>query len=112
VPKLNHIASIALDPITVGKFYAAIFNMSFATQAAHIGYASTAREGYVGLNFNPILPGRPGPVGLDHFGIEVEDIDRGFCHGGEKISHGRMGKAIGRQTLLPGRDPRSRWSSG
>ena len=79
MPKLNHIASIALDPITVGKFYATIFNMSFTTQAAHIGYAATAREGYVGLNFNPILPGRPGPTGLDHFGIEVEDINESFA---------------------------------
>ncbi|MBT5047334.1 MAG: hypothetical protein HOM58_02440 [Rhodospirillaceae bacterium] len=79
MPKLNHIASIAQDPLTVGKFYAEIFNMTFETHAAHIGYAATAREGYVGLNFNPILPGRPGPVGLDHFGIEVEDIDDSFA---------------------------------
>jgi len=74
VPKLNHIASITMDPITVGKFYATIFNMSFDARAIRIGYAATAREGYVGLNFNPIMPGRPGPVGLDHFGIEDESL--------------------------------------
>ncbi len=79
MPKLNHIASIAQDPLTTGKFYATIFNMTYSTYAAHIGYAATAREGYVGLNFNPILPGRPGPVGLDHFGIEVEDIEESFA---------------------------------
>ena len=25
------------------------------------------------------MPGRPGPVGLDHFGIEVEDIEESFA---------------------------------
>jgi catechol 2,3-dioxygenase-like lactoylglutathione lyase family enzyme len=78
VPKLNHIASIALDPITVGKFYATIFEMTFEGWSAGIGYAAAAREGYVGLNFNPVLPGRPGPIGLDHFGIEVDDINNSF----------------------------------
>ena len=80
MPKLNHIASIAVDPITVGKFYATIFDMSFEAWAASIGYAAAAREGYVGLNFNPILPGRPGPIGLDHFGIEVDDINNSFAN--------------------------------
>jgi predicted enzyme related to lactoylglutathione lyase len=80
MPKLNHIASITMDPITVGKFYATVFNMTFDARAIRIGYAATAREGYVGLNFNPIMPGRPGPMGLDHFGIEVDDIDNSFSN--------------------------------
>ncbi|MEE2655588.1 MAG: hypothetical protein VX434_07495, partial [Pseudomonadota bacterium] len=80
MPKLNHIASITLDPITVGKFYATIFDMSFDYRSSRIGYASTAREGYVGLNFNPSMPGRPGPIGLDHFGIEVDDINNSFAN--------------------------------
>ena len=80
MPKLNHIASITVDPITVGKFYADIFHMSFESRAGRIGYSATAREGYVGLNFNPIMPGRPGPLGLDHFGIEVEDISQSFAN--------------------------------
>ena len=79
MPKLNHIASIAQDPLATGKFYATIFHMTYQNVAAHIGYAATAREGYVGLNFNPILPGRPGPAGLDHFGIEVEDVEESFA---------------------------------
>lgn len=79
MPKLNHIASISLDPITVGKFYATIFHMSFDYRSSRLGFAATAREGYVGLNFNPIMPGRPGPIGLDHFGIEVEDIEDSFA---------------------------------
>ena len=80
MPKLNHIAAIAIDPQAVAKFYATIFNMSFDARAIRIGYAATAREGYVGLNFNPIMPGRPGPVGLDHFGIEVENIEQSFAN--------------------------------
>ncbi len=79
MPKLNHIACIAQDPQTVAKFYATIFQMSLERKASSIGLSATAREGYVGLNFNPILPGRPGPAGLDHFGIEVEDIDDSFA---------------------------------
>lgn len=78
MPKLNHIACIAQDAITVAKFYSKIFHMSYHPQASRLGWAATAREGYVGLNFNPMMPGRPGPIGLDHFGIEVEDIQQSF----------------------------------
>lgn len=79
MPKLNHIACIAQDPQTVAKFYATIFNMTLERKASMLGLSATAREGYVGLNFNPIIPGRPGPAGLDHFGIEVEDIEESFA---------------------------------
>jgi catechol 2,3-dioxygenase-like lactoylglutathione lyase family enzyme len=77
--KLNHIASITMDPHTVAKFYATIFDMSFDHRASRHGMSASAREGYVGLNFNPIMPGRPGPMGLDHFGIEVDDIEESFA---------------------------------
>jgi len=40
----------------------------------------------LGLNFNPIMPGRPGPMGLDHFGIEVEDIEESFEMARQKYS--------------------------
>jgi catechol 2,3-dioxygenase-like lactoylglutathione lyase family enzyme len=79
VPKLNHIASITVDAQTVAKFYATIFDMTFDRRASRNGCTATAREGYVGLNFNACMPGRPGPVGLDHFGIEVENIDEAFA---------------------------------
>ena len=79
MPKLNHFATIALDPQTVGQFYATVFQMTFSRSI--IG--ATAREGYVGLNFNPLWPGRPGPIGLDHFGIEVNDINNSFDQAGK-----------------------------
>ena len=75
MPKLNHIAAIAMEAQVAAKFYATIFNMSYH----HRPSAATARDGYVGLNFNPRMPGRPGPAGLDHFGIEVEDIEEAFA---------------------------------
>lgn len=79
MPKLNHIACIAQEPQSVAKFYATIFDMTLERKASMIGFSATAREGYVGLNFNPIIPGRPGPAGLDHFGIEVENIEESFA---------------------------------
>lgn len=79
MPKLNHIACITLDAQTVAQFYASIFDMTFDRRASRNGSTATAREGYVGFNFNTCMPGRPGPVGLDHFGIEVEDIEESFA---------------------------------
>src|SRR5262249_4996980 len=35
--------------------------------------AVTVSDGYVGLNINPRKPGRA--AGLDHFGLEVEDVE-------------------------------------
>src|SRR5262245_66151177 len=35
--------------------------------------AITVGDGYVGLNINPRKAGRP--AGLDHFGVEVEDVE-------------------------------------
>jgi catechol 2,3-dioxygenase-like lactoylglutathione lyase family enzyme len=84
MPKLNHIACIAQDAPTVAKFYAKVFNMSFDLKAGRNGASATAREGYVGLNFNPMMPGRAGPIGLDHFGIEVEDIEESFAMAAKK----------------------------
>jgi len=79
MPKLNHIASITVDAQTVAKFYAAIFNMTFERRASRNGCTATAREGYVGHNFNACMPDPPGPAGINHFGIEVEDIDEAFA---------------------------------
>ena len=79
MPKLNHIACITIDAQTIAQFYASIFHMTFHRRASRNGSTATVREGYVGFNFNATMPGRPGPVGLDHFGIEVEDIEESFA---------------------------------
>ena len=57
--------------------------MTFEPRTSRNGSSSVAREGYVGLNFNPSMPGRPGPIGLDHFGIEVNDINNSFDQAGK-----------------------------
>ncbi len=84
MPKLNHIACISIDAHSVAQFYAAIFDMSIDRTSSFNGGPATVRDGYVGLNFNTTIPGRPGPVGLDHFGIEVEDIEDSFAMAEEK----------------------------
>src|SRR6476661_9006054 len=38
-----------------------------------INRAITVGDGYVGLNINPRKAGRP--AGLDHFGLEVDDVE-------------------------------------
>src|SRR5438105_14538728 len=43
---------------------------------ARTNRAITVGDGYVGLNINPRRAGRP--AGLDHFGIEVEDVETVF----------------------------------
>ena len=73
MPKLNHIACICIDAHVVAQFYSTIFDMSIDRAASFNGSPATVRDGYVGFNFNSTMPGRPGPVGLDHFGIDDED---------------------------------------
>jgi catechol 2,3-dioxygenase-like lactoylglutathione lyase family enzyme len=74
--KINHIAIVSSNYLLEGKFYEAIFGMKFATGRRGLG-AVTVRDGYVGLNINPRSPGRPG--GLDHFGVEVDDVESVFA---------------------------------
>ncbi|MEX0828340.1 MAG: VOC family protein [Haliea sp.] len=73
--KINHIAMVSSNYLMVGKFYETIFKMKFSTGRRGMG-AATVRDGYVGLNINPRHPGRP--AGLDHFGVEVSDIETVF----------------------------------
>ena len=73
--KINHVAIVSDNYAQLAKFYEAIFGMknsplARATQAVTVG------DGYVGLNINPRRAGRS--AGLDHFGIEVEDVDTVF----------------------------------
>src|ERR1700761_529718 len=70
--KINHVAIVSERYALLGKFYEAVFGMKLsaskkATQAITVG------DGYVGLNINPRKAGRP--ARLDHFGIQVNDIE-------------------------------------
>jgi len=71
--KIRHIAIVSDQYALEGKFYEAAFGMTTAAQTRP-ERAVTVSDGYVGLNINPRKAGRP--AGLDHFGMEVEDLER------------------------------------
>jgi len=70
--KLNHIAIISENYAVSARFYESLFGMRTAAQSRP-QRAVTVGDGYVGLNINPRKAGRP--ARLDHFGIEVDDIE-------------------------------------
>ncbi|HEY4135659.1 MAG TPA: VOC family protein [Alphaproteobacteria bacterium] len=70
--KINHVAIMSGNYALESKFYEALFGMKSSpnnrpTRAVSIG------DGYVGMNINPRRAGRPGR--LDHFGIQVDDLE-------------------------------------
>jgi catechol 2,3-dioxygenase-like lactoylglutathione lyase family enzyme len=73
--KINHVAIVSHDYAQLAHFYQAVFGMTTSPKA-RAGRAVTVGDGYVGLNINPRRAGRS--AGLDHFGIEVEDVETVF----------------------------------
>lgn len=72
--KLNHLA-ITTDQYTlVGMFYRAIFGLKVSGDTARELSAISVGDGYVGMTLIPRRGGRK--AGLDHFGIEVQDLDK------------------------------------
>src|SRR5438046_10252281 len=72
---IKHIAIVSDQYALEGRFYEAVFGMRTAADKRP-ERAVTVSDGYLGLNINPRKPGRP--AGLDHFGVEVEDVDTVF----------------------------------
>jgi catechol 2,3-dioxygenase-like lactoylglutathione lyase family enzyme len=73
--KINHVAIVSENYAQLAQFYEAVFGMNSSAKTRP-GRAMTVGDGYVGLNINPRRAGRC--AGLDHFGIEVEDVDTVF----------------------------------
>jgi len=72
--KLNHLA-ITTDQYTLlGMFYRAYFGMTASGDTERERSAISVGDGYLGMTLIPRRAGRRG--GLDHFGIEVEDMDK------------------------------------
>ena len=72
--KLNHLA-ITTDQYTlVGMFYRAVFGLKVSGDTARELSAISVGDGYVGMTLIPRRGGRK--AGLDHFGIEVQDLDK------------------------------------
>ena len=72
--KINHVAIMSSNFTLQSQFYEILFGMKRAEGPSQ--GAITVGDGYVGLNINPRKPGRPG--GLDHFGVQVEDVESVF----------------------------------
>jgi catechol 2,3-dioxygenase-like lactoylglutathione lyase family enzyme len=70
--KIRHVAIVSDQYALEGRFYEAIFGMKTAADPRP-ERAVTVSDGYVGLNINPRKAGRP--AGLDHFGLEVDDVE-------------------------------------
>jgi catechol 2,3-dioxygenase-like lactoylglutathione lyase family enzyme len=71
--KLNHVAIVSDNYAAQGIFYRALFDLKTGSSARFEASALAIGDGYVGMNINPRAPGRQ--AGLDHFGIQVEDVD-------------------------------------
>ena len=72
--KIKHVAILTENCILLGKFYETLFAMKGDQKnASGRERALTVGDGYVGLNLNRRNVGRP--ARLDHFGIEVEDVE-------------------------------------
>jgi catechol 2,3-dioxygenase-like lactoylglutathione lyase family enzyme len=73
--KINHVAIVSEKYALLANFYQAVFGMQPAMKGRP-ERAVTVGDGYVGLNINPRKAGRP--AGLDHFGIEVDEVEAVF----------------------------------
>jgi len=71
--KLNHLAIVSDHYTLLGMFYRAVFGMRVSGDTARESLAISVGDGYVGMTLIPRPSGRH--AGLDHFGIEVEDLD-------------------------------------
>ena len=70
--KINHVAIMSGNYALESKFYESVFGMR-GSPKARPSRAVSIGDGYVGMNINPRRAGRPGR--LDHFGIQVDDLE-------------------------------------
>ena len=70
--KINHIAILSENYALSGDFYQWLFGLRTIGDGKPRG-AAVVGDGYLGLNINPRSAGRP--ARLDHFGIDVDDIE-------------------------------------
>ena len=73
--KINHVACVSDNYGQLAEFYKAVFGMK-TSERTRPGRAVTVGDGYVGFNINPRRAGRS--AGLDHFGIQVENVETVF----------------------------------
>lgn len=70
--KINHVAIMSGNYALESRFYESMFGMR-GSPRGRPARAVSIGDGYVGMNINPRRAGRPGR--LDHFGIQVDDLE-------------------------------------
>ena len=70
--RISHIASISNNPTPVATLYETIFGMELDQTLRSPEFGEFLSDGNITFNLRPRLAGHR--VGLDHFGIEVDDI--------------------------------------
>lgn len=72
--KINHLAITTDNYTLVGMFYRAIMGLKASGDTAREQSAISVGDGYTGMTLIPRRGGRK--AGLDHFGIEVKDLEK------------------------------------
>ena len=80
--KINHLAIVTDQYTLLGMFYRAAFGLKVSGDTERERGAISVGDGYVGMTLIPRPPGRY--AGLDHFGIEVEDLEQVRAKAAEK----------------------------
>jgi len=70
--KINHVAIMSGNYALESRFYESMFGMR-GSPKGRLSKAVSIGDGYVGMNINARRAGRP--ARLDHFGIQVDDLD-------------------------------------
>lgn len=81
--KLKHLAIVSEQYTLLGKFYEVMFGMKPSANARPDA-AVVVKDGYVGLNINPRRGKAGRQAGLDHFGLEVQDVEQVYARLREK----------------------------
>jgi len=68
----NYVASVSNNPATIATFYETIFGMEFVAGPVPVAQGARLTDGTILFNLRPRLPGHR--VGLDHFGLAVDDV--------------------------------------
>jgi catechol 2,3-dioxygenase-like lactoylglutathione lyase family enzyme len=80
--KLKHVAIVSDNYAVEGRFYEAMFGLR-TFEKSRPESAVSVSDGYVGMNVNPRKAGRQ--AGFDHFGFEVDDVERVFARAKERF---------------------------